>query len=550
LSAPASRRDFFALEAGEYLERLTQLVGGETAPDPESLVRFARALRGAAFMAGPPGYAVAAAAIEQASKAVRDGSTRWSPALAECLREALAAGQQLLRRLREWSEQDIARCERVASELGALLGGLPRRSHGDPAATAPTQSAAVRAFIARETAALAGTLGQAATALDAADSSAAVALESVSHRLQPLRGLGALPSLAPLPELLEALDVTLAFGGRSGAWPRGAAPAFRAASLALARLARDIAALGLPQPEAREITEVSSQLREAFGDERDVVPIASLFAGADPAPVVRLGTPLVPRAPAPDLKLELLGLADRLQEASAQLRSGPPGVARALRLYSLVLSLRGLRLSPAAAGSAGNLLCRLDRETMAGRALDAPGRLVDLLERAARMLADAAESGTVARLGAMLAPLCEELDRQAGVAEAVVPIESLASEPELDVVPIESLAPEPEPDVVPIESLAPEREVEIVPIESLGYDVAPVYTAFEQSFSTYFRLQQEAMVVPIDSLMYRGKRALERADLVRRELTEALRSEPQLPELRLLLGELLDLVPLALDEQR
>ena len=49
MSAPVGRREFFALEAGEYLERLALLAGGPTVPDAEDLVRYARALRGAAL---------------------------------------------------------------------------------------------------------------------------------------------------------------------------------------------------------------------------------------------------------------------------------------------------------------------------------------------------------------------------------------------------------------------------------------------------------------------------------------------------------------------
>ena len=55
MSAPVGRREFFALEAGEYLERLALLVGSAEPPGADELVRHARALRGAALMAGPPG---------------------------------------------------------------------------------------------------------------------------------------------------------------------------------------------------------------------------------------------------------------------------------------------------------------------------------------------------------------------------------------------------------------------------------------------------------------------------------------------------------------
>src|SRR5438552_17934517 len=102
MSSPMGRREFFVLEAGEYLERLALLVNAGDPPDAESLVRYARALRGSALMAGPPGYAVAAAAIENVAKALREASAVWSPGLRESLHSAIETGKQLLRRVREW----------------------------------------------------------------------------------------------------------------------------------------------------------------------------------------------------------------------------------------------------------------------------------------------------------------------------------------------------------------------------------------------------------------------------------------------------------------
>ncbi|HEV8598817.1 MAG TPA: Hpt domain-containing protein [Gemmatimonadales bacterium] len=529
MSAPLARREFFALEAGEYLERLTLLVQGDGTPDAENLVRYARALRGAALMAGPPGYAVAAAAIENVAKALRDGALHWSPALAEALSEAIESGKYLLRRLREWSEEEIARCEQTGSRLNDLVGAPSRRfPSADPRAP-PTASAAVRAYIARETAALAATLEQAAHSVEL---STPTSLPNVSQRLQPLRGLGALPGLSPLPELLEALELTLAHGGKGGAWPPAAGRAFRATAAALARIARDIASLGLTQAEAPEIVRASDSLREAFGGEEDVVPVESLFADHDQEAVLRRGSPPAPPQPAGNLAVELVGLADRLRHAASQLRSGPPGPARALQLHSLVFSLRGMSLSPTLRASAGELLSRLDREVMGGRVISAAERVAELLERASSALAAAAERGSAGELEAELAPLGEELDRLGGAEE---------------------------PPVVPIESLAPEPADEIVPIESL----APSYSAFEQSFSTYYRLQYakpaapgreppplEPEPIPIQALLFRGRRALERADLVRRELGTALASQTELASIQTLLGELLDLVPLALDDSR
>jgi len=131
-------------------------------------------------------------------------------------------------------------------------------------------------------------------------------------------------------------------------------------------------------------------------------------------------------------------------------------------------------------------------------------------------------------------------------------------------------------DVMPIEALAPELEEDsdVVPIESLLYEGAPAAAPrllpFERTFTTYFRLLSEEMaaahgpvvpiallapepvagLVPIEMLLYRGRRALERADLVRRELDAALRIRRDVRGVEPLLLELLDLVPLALDDER
>src|SRR5438034_11070736 len=57
---PLGMSDFFALEAGEYLDRLDALLQPPAPPAAEELVRLARALRGSALMASQQGIARAA----------------------------------------------------------------------------------------------------------------------------------------------------------------------------------------------------------------------------------------------------------------------------------------------------------------------------------------------------------------------------------------------------------------------------------------------------------------------------------------------------------
>jgi hypothetical protein len=116
----------------------------------------------------------------------------------------------------------------------------------------------------------------------------------------------------------------------------------------------------------------------------------------------------------------------------------------------------------------------------------------------------------------------------------------------------------------------PDLETDVVPIESLAPDIpsaraATEPSALETSFRTLERLERErgtarpsvealmgaqrpAEIVAIESLCYRGRSALERAAAVRGQLAAELAGASDLATIRPLLQELLDLVPLALDE--
>src|SRR2546423_13497486 len=54
---PLGMSDFFALEAGEYLDRLDALLQAPAAPAADELVRLPRAPPGGARVGGPPGGA-------------------------------------------------------------------------------------------------------------------------------------------------------------------------------------------------------------------------------------------------------------------------------------------------------------------------------------------------------------------------------------------------------------------------------------------------------------------------------------------------------------
>src|SRR2546428_13393053 len=76
---PLGMSDFFALEAGEYLERLDGLLAKGSSPSADEIVRLARALRGSALMASQPAIARTAAGLEAVARAVREGRRAWDP---------------------------------------------------------------------------------------------------------------------------------------------------------------------------------------------------------------------------------------------------------------------------------------------------------------------------------------------------------------------------------------------------------------------------------------------------------------------------------------
>src|SRR5207245_11757893 len=77
---PLGMTDFFALEAGEYLDRLDGLLQASATPPADELVRLARALRGSQLMASQQPTAQAPMGFEALVRALRDGRRPWGDA--------------------------------------------------------------------------------------------------------------------------------------------------------------------------------------------------------------------------------------------------------------------------------------------------------------------------------------------------------------------------------------------------------------------------------------------------------------------------------------
>src|SRR5712691_6583541 len=152
---PLGMSDFFALEAGEYLERLDGLLAHSDSPSADELVRLARALRGSALMANHHAIARAAAGLESLARAVREGRRTWDAPTKQHAIRAVDDLKVFVRRAGSWTAADTAKAEALGQELDQL-GGRP--SAQIRAVEALGLDAGARAFVAREGAAIASAL--------------------------------------------------------------------------------------------------------------------------------------------------------------------------------------------------------------------------------------------------------------------------------------------------------------------------------------------------------------------------------------------------------
>ena len=528
MTNPLAAADFFALEAGECLDRLETLARRDDAPPAEEFLRASRVLRGSALMASQQAIARAAGGLESVARALREGRRTWDPACREQVAQAIEEFRLLVRRVREWDDGDTVRAGRLALSLEGLAG----RATAEPAeqrGVGGELNAGVRAFVGREGALIASALDRAARALQVAPREREP-LYTVIRRMQSLRGLAELGELAPLPEILDGIELAVGDLTRLFAPPPGVHEVMAAGAVALTRLSRDVAERGRPDPEAEEARVFTDLLLRAFAVERDVVPIESLYHDGDPQPSTPPpGQPQF-EAPAPLGPLELVSHGEHLCQSADLIARARSAIERDLRLYNLIGALRAATApGPDPVAGALAVFARSTREALAaGVAGRSTGELVASLKAAGELLRSVADAGDRMQVSRRILDVAHRLDlMRTGATDPEPPA---AVDSEADVVPIASLAPDPEP-------------------------VAAGADALEASFRTLERLEREHDRLPpsleavaIESLCYRGRAALERAAAVRQSLAAELSGVPDLAAIRPLLQELLDLVPLALDE--
>jgi HPt (histidine-containing phosphotransfer) domain-containing protein len=472
---PLAMADFFALEAGEYLERLDALLAPEGAPAADEFVRLARALRGSALMASQTPIARAAAGLESLARSLREGRRGWDPGTRQVAIRTVDDLKILIRRVATWGEPDTAKAEALAHELEQLSG---RPSAVIRQAEALGLDAGARAFVAREGAAIASALDRAATALRGSVPSRDP-LQHVLRTLQPLRGLAALNDLPPLPDVLEGIERAVNEVLRGGPNPPAAAPDFfQHAGAAIAQAAREVAERGKPDPEGPAFRSFAGQLARFFDREPAVIPISDLYFDDVGPHIVQRGAGAAQAAPLS--RVELVSHGEHLRLAADAIERAPSVTQRELRVHTLAGTFRAL--SFAGEGPLPRSLTHFveaAREAVAmGHAVQEPARFAAALRRASEVLANSSHADED-HLATGLGEVAAQLRTLAAPPAPPTTAQTVVSFPGAQPLGAALDEPEPEPEasetpIVPIEDLQlPDEWAELQAVAEAVEPVAP-----------------------------------------------------------------------------
>ncbi|HEU5175049.1 MAG TPA: Hpt domain-containing protein [Gemmatimonadaceae bacterium] len=503
--------DFFVLEASEYLEQLDGLIaGGGRMPDLEAVQRSARGLRGSATMAKVAPFADLAAAVERVARAVRDGSRPWDATVGAALVGAVDELKILLHHARSWSDAETARARSRASELLGILPG--------EAARAPTPgSGASVGYISNETANVAAGLEFLLTAPGGGGDAGMQVLQ----RVRALRGIAAIRDVPALPDALEAAEQA------SAPFEQGRPPADaqREVLSIAARILRDIALATRAgrQTDLRTLDELEQALDTWLDQEEGagapIVTIDSLFH-TDAGPHVVTATPNPPTTAAQRFQLEMVSNGEHLRLLVEEARTADPS-ARARYRRHIRRSLRAMRRMAESFGE------RAVADAIVGVTQDvgplddaALARLTAVARRLAAPGAGATLADSLRPAAAAPAPVIAPTAPASAPAAAAVPAPGFAS------VPVPAPAPAPArpaatTPVVPQEAAARRPTPSGLELGALlGRSVTAVGAISAQPLATPIALD-DTPVVPVASLVYRGRSALRRALELRDEMREA-----------------------------
>jgi hypothetical protein len=551
--------EFFAMEAGEYLERLDTLVSGAVGPDRDELVRLARALRGSALMANQEHIGTVAAALEHLARAVKEERVEWDEVSRQASIRAIDGLKILVRNVRNWGDAETSKANQLAGQIASITGF----QISEPSvASRPSVDTGTRAFVAREGATVASVLDQTAKAVQR-DGPTAAQIETVLRSMEPLRGLAALSELSPLPELLDGVERALAHGISGFNQPNELALFLDVAARGLSKAAQEISTGGTAEPESVEAVEFTRRLAALLEVDSEIAPIQSLYYD-DAGPHVLEAGSARPHSGQMG-QMEFVAQGEHLCQVAEGLERATWNTQREIRTISLKSTLRTLTTARGSSlASAVSAFASVVLEALAAGFLDTrKDRFISRLREAGITLSNVSpvnEQAQVADLAAITEDfrtlpdgVVASVRAPAATADAGGPI----SRP---IAPSAATPMTPEGPEEPKDSgLFESDEAELEPVEAVN-DLAAVWNSYEDLRSRLGDGEPsieelisggpaEEELTSIAELCYSGSAALHEAhnvrDRIRSELAEPALDAALISEL---IDELLDLVELGVGQ--
>jgi chemotaxis protein histidine kinase CheA len=426
--------EYFALEAGEFLDQMDALLAGSDRPDPVRFFRLARGVRGSAQLAGAAAIAEVAERLEDGARAIRDGVLQWTPEVRDRARRTADDLRALVERHGRWSGAEDERAA-AAAERWSDVGGRRGEAAGG--------GDALFAFVRREIAGVVAEMDRALAELTAAPEGREP-LRVVLRRMRPVRGVAGMEALAPVLEVLEGIeDAAHEVLGRTSEVTASERELLAAGASGLRAAATSLEGGRAPgeSPELTAFRELRDRVEEASaaGDDAEVVPVTRLFSDEPGAHLV--SSPMAP-VPSGDgmspevesfLQIEATGFLDRAAGLLAGQQPRPRRFGRTAReLAELAAGVRELAGTYGVAGlaAAADLAAnRLRAAATPEDARDALGQLRYALPgappppvAAPSAPSAAAETAEAVQASAAPEPRADE--------EGVVPVETLFYAPE------------------------------------------------------------------------------------------------------------------------
>jgi chemotaxis protein histidine kinase CheA len=490
---------FFHAEASEYLDTLEDLLAVRSGDfEAGAFVAASRALRGSATMARVPRVAEIALVMERLGNAVRDGEVNWSGRLRADLADTIIDLRRFVTSGSREDDRDAA--ERLLSLRSFLPATRVTPSLTPTAGTTPI-------FIALQASAIAADLQN---FLDSPGSQGLV--NDIVNRLRSLRGIAGVADHPPLGEVADAIERTLrelppdaVLREADTALLNAAASVFRFASSELRARGR----FETTAPEVDRFARAAANTSPApAARETPVVRVEELFYTDEGPHLIRRGTALT-RTVEARFREEVVTRAEHLQRLVSEARMARDSFTRERVRRDLKGHLERLDEFARSYGAqqvASIVADAAVQESFDDAALDAIESLSQVLTTSGIELEEM-ESRLAVRersrwTPASATPADLPATRQAGRPDTPSPRSGRALREMLD------------------ESLTKLASLDDMPL------IEPV------------RVDDDA-IVPVESLVYRGAAALERARTLRDELRTRGTTDPET------LHELYDLLDLA-----